>query len=404
MPEQILKLAAAGERRLPSLLAHPFRPFFVMVGVYGVLVVLAWMAFLFGGWPLPIGWSPLQWHAHEMLYGLVPAAIAGFLLTAMTNWTGAKPLQGGALLAMLLLWAAGRAVMWFAGWLPGWLVAAVDLAFLPVLAVYVASVLIRHRNRRNLILVAVLTLLFSGNLLMQLGLVSGSTGLLARGQQLGFDLITVLMVVIGGRIIPAFSGNWLRAQGDDPAAIRTWPVLERAALGSVALLVVLDAFAVGPQWIGTATLLAAALHALRLFGWSGWRVLREPLLWILHLAYLWIVLALLLRGLSAFVDAVPASLWQHALGLGGIATLILGVMTRVAVGHTGRPLQLPRSGLLIYLAIFAATLLRLIAAVGWIDYRVGVLAAALFWVLAFSLFLALYVPILAAPRPDGRPG
>lgn len=399
---------ASRAKAMPILLAHPFRPFFVLNGIYAVLLVVAWIAFLFGGWPLPLGWSPLQWHSHEMLYGFATAAIAGFVLTAMTNWTGARPLQGAHLLALLLLWVAGRVAMWLAGWLPAWLVAAVDLAFLPVLAIYVARVLIGSRNYRNLVLVAVLTLLFVGNLMMHIGFTTGARGWLKLGELQGFDLITLLMVIIAGRIIPAFTGNWLRAQGGDPSGLKSSAWVDRFAIGSVALLLPLDWLLpmdwFAPALVGAVALLAGLANGVRLFQWSGWRAAREPLLWILHLAYLWIVVALLLRAASVFTDAIPATLWQHALGIGGIATLILGVMTRVAVGHTGRPMQLQRFGLGIYLAIIAATLFRLLAAAGLFDYRLGVGLSALSWVLAFSLFVALYAPILASPRADGRPG
>lgn len=388
----------------PAVLAHPFRIFFIACGLYALLVVVAWIAFLFAGWPLPLGWSPLQWHSHEMLYGFVTAAVAGFVLTAMTNWTGARPLQGAGLLALVLLWLAGRVVMWFAGWLPPWLVAGVDLAFLPVLATYVARVLLGHGNRRNLILVAVLALMFVGNLLMQIGFATGKTGLLKEGELLGFNLITVLIVIIAGRITPAFTGNWLRLHGGNPASVRKWPVIEVLALASVVLLMVADGLPLPSFVVGGLALLAAAANAVRLAGWAGWRTCKEPLLWILHLGYLWIVIGLFLRGASVFLEGFTPSLWQHTLGLGGFATLILGVMTRVAVGHTGRPLKLVQFGIWIYIAIIVATVMRLLAATGMVDYRFAVTFSALTWVLAFGLFVALYTPVLSSPRADGRPG
>lgn len=387
-----------------SILAHPFRPFFLSVGIYGTLVILAWVAFLLGGWPLPLGSSPLQWHSHEMLYALVPAAIAGFVLTAMTNWTGAQPLRGLGLGALVLLWVAGRVVMWLAGWLPAWLVAAVDLSFLLVLAIYVAAILLRHNNHRNLVLVVVLALLFGGNALMHAGFLTGRTQLLTTGQLLAFDLITFLMVLIAGRITPAFSANWLRQRGANPAWVRTFPWLDRAALSSVALLLILDAFSADASVIGLVALVAAVANGLRLAAWSGWRLATEPLLWILHLAYLWIVAGLLLRGAGVFVPGIPGTVWQHAIGLGAVATLILGVMTRVALGHTGRPLQLPRFALVIYLAIIAATVLRLLTAGGLLNFRLGVSLSALCWVVAFGCFVVIYLPILTSPRVDGRPG
>lgn len=359
----------------PTLLAYPFRLFFLFCGIYPVLVVLAWVAFLFGGWPLPLGWAPLQWHSHEMLYGFVTAAIAGFVLTAMSNWTSARPLQGRPLLALALLWLAGRAVMWMAGWLPGWFVAAVDLG-----------------------------LLFAGNLLMHIGFVTGQTALLQLGQVHGLDVITALIVISAGRITPAFTGNWLRKEGGAPGQVNTRPWLEYASLGSVIALLMTGWLQASDPVIGVTAIFAAATNGLRLAGWAGWRTRRKPLLWILHFAYFWVVLSLLLRGAAALGADIAPTLWQHALGLGGIATLILGVMTRVAAGHTGRPLKLLRFGILIYLAIISATMLRLLAATALLDYRLGVTLAALSWVLAFGLFTGLYGPVLASPRVDGRPG
>ncbi|MDQ2076410.1 NnrS family protein [Marinimicrobium sp. ABcell2] len=387
-----------------ALLAHPFRPFFLLTGVYGVLIVLAWMGFLFGGWPLPVSWSPLHWHSHEMLYGFVPAAIAGFVLTAMTNWTGAAPLANKGLLALLLLWFAGRLVFWFAGWLPPLLVALVDLAFLPVLAAYVATVLLRHQNRRNLILVGILVILSIGNLLMHIGFGMGKMLFLNLGQNLGLNLIVVIMVVIAGRIIPLFTANWLRNNGGNPEWVTRSAWTGHIALGSVALLALHELLWAPQAVIGTVALVAGLANGLRLYQWAGWRVAREPLLWILHLGYLWIVVGLLLRSAAAFNLGVADTLWQHALGVGAMGTLILGVMTRVAMGHTGRPLKLPAFAIVAYWAIVLSTVLRLLAAAGLISYAVGVTLSALGWILAFALFVVLYWPILSSPRADGRPG
>ncbi len=389
---------------MPVLLSYAFRPFFLLTGTYAILGVLAWVGFLLAGWPLPLGGSPVQWHSHEMLYGMVPAAIAGFLLTAMTNWTQARPLQGTGLLLLILLWAAGRVAMWCAGWLPLWLVALVDMAFLPVLGIYVAAVLIRHRNHRNLILVAVLALLVVGNLLMHLGFIMNDYKLLKLGQLHGLDLVTVLMLVIGGRIIPAFSASWLQAKGGNPDWVKQSDLVNRLSIGSVILLLPLSWFNAPVPIVGGVVLLAGLFNLVRLVRWSGWRVTAEPLLWILHLAYGFIVLALLLRGGSAFTQLIPATAWEHLLGVGGIGTLILAVMTRVAMGHTGRPLALVPMGLWIYVSILLATLLRVLVALQLMDFRIGIMLAALCWVLAFGLFVILYFPVLSRPRADSRPG
>ncbi|MCX2794217.1 uncharacterized protein involved in response to NO [Microbulbifer thermotolerans] len=403
-PMQPREVPLMQKGQAPVLLAYGFRPFFLLTGAYALVLILGWLGFLFAGWSLPLGWSPFQWHSHEMLYGLVSAAIAGFLLTAVTNWTGAPPLKGGRLLALVLLWMGGRISMWLASWIPTWLVALVDLAFLPVLALYLLRVLVAYKNRRNLLLVVVLSLLFGGNLLMHLGFVSGRTDLLAAGERLGLDLILLLMAVIGGRIIPAFSANWLRMHGGDANWVTRSVWTDRVALMSVALLIALDGLGVSETSLGLIALVAALSNGLRLWQWAGWRVCKEPMLWILHLGYAWVVLSLSLRALAALIGAVPDSAWQHALGAGAIGTLLLGVMTRVAVGHTGRPLKLAPFGLGIYLAITAAAVLRLLVALQVLDFRLGLSLAGLAWTLAFGLFTVLYWPILSRPRADGRPG
>jgi len=388
----------------PVLLAYGFRPFFLLTGIYAVVVVLGWMGFLFAGWPLPLGWSPFKWHSHEMLYGLVSAAIAGFLLTAVTNWTGSAPLRGRALLALVGLWLAGRVFMWLATWVPGWLVAAVDLSFLAFLTLYLLRVLLRFGNHRNLILAAVLAILWLGNLLMHMGFMTGTTAWLRIGEQLGFDLIILLMAVIAGRITPAFSANWLRLKGADPESVLRPAWVERTALISLAVLVPLDALGAPAVLVAVVVLVAAVSNAVRLGLWRGWLVRTEPLLWILHLAYAWIVAGLVLRFWVLSSGALPASLWQHTVGVGAIGILLLGVMTRVAMGHTGRALQLVKCGIWIYVAIIAAALLRVLTAAGILNFRVGLTLAALAWVLAFGLFVVLYWPILTSPRADGRPG
>jgi uncharacterized protein involved in response to NO len=385
------------------ILAFPFRPFFLLTGLYAVAVVVAWMSYLFGGTPLPLGWSPLHWHSHEMLFGLTSAAIAGFILTAICNWTGAAPLHGSGLLALVLLWLAGRVTMWTASWLPVGVVAVVDMLFLPWVAIYVLRVLLRHGNKRNLVLVAILALLSLANLMMHIGFVAGQTLWLKLGELMAFNLITLMIIVIGGRIIPAFTGNWLRSQGGPVEAVKSSDGLERTTLIVTALLIPADFLTASPALAGGIALLAAAVNALRLWRWSGWLTVQEPLLWILHIGYAWIVLALLFKGLAAF-ELIAPSVWQHALGLGGMTTLILGVMTRVAMGHTGRTLALPRFGIVIYLAITLAAISRVLTAFEWLNHNAGLILAASGWVLAFCLFTLIYWPVLTRPRIDGRPG
>lgn len=377
--------------------SYPFRVFFLATALYGIAVVIAWMSYLFGGIPLPLGWTSLHWHSHEMLYGFTSAAIAGFILTAVCNWTGAPPLKGGKLLALVGLWLAGRLSLWTASWLPAGTAMLIDGLFLPILALYLLQLLLRHGNQRNLVLVAILLLLGMGNLAMHWGFLTGKTAWLVQGEQLAFGLITLIMIVIGGRIIPAFSRNWLRQRGGNEGAVKSSNRTDAITLILSAAVIPVDV------WLGSGTvaalviLAAAAANAWRLWSWSGWLTRAEPLLWILHLGYAWIIAGLLLKGMAA-LNLVAPSVWQHALGVGAMGTLILGVMTRVALGHTGRALTLPTFGVIIYLAISIAALSRVLAALGWINYSFGLMLAASGWTLAFTLFLLLYWPILTRPR------
>lgn len=390
--------------RGPALLAYPFRPFFLATAAYAAVLVMGWIGYVALGFGLPLDIPPLYWHAHEMLLGIVPAAIAGFLLTAMCNWTGAAPLRGAPLLGLLALWLAGRVVMWVPAWLPHWVVAAVDLAFLPVLAGYVIRVLYRSGNRRNYPIAGVLVALTAANVLMHVGIVQLSAAWFDLGQILGLDLIAVLVAIIAGRITPAFTANWLRMHGGDPNRVRRWPWVDRFAIATLVLLLVADLVlpnTVWPKWVALA---AAVANGIRLIGWNGHAAAREPLLWILHLGYLWLVVALATKGLDLWLQW-PRSAWIHALGTGCMATLILGVMTRVGLGHTGRPLRLPAGASTIYWLITAAAILRIGLAGGVLGGHGTVLAlVGVFWILAFGLFFAYYLPILAQPRADGRPG
>ncbi len=387
-----------------ALWAAPFRPFFLATGVYAVVIIGFWLGGWFGGWPLPEGISPMQWHSHELLFGMVAAAIAGFLLTAMCNWTGAPLLSGSALLALFGLWLAGRVAMWSVAWLPGWLVAAVDLSFLLAVAVYAWRVIAGADNRRNLPIVGMVAMLWLANLLFHLGVWESIPELTRRAELGTIMLVVLLMVAIGGRITPAFTRNWLTRNGDDAAVVRSWPVVERTTMLST-LLVLLMLVAGAPMaWTAMAALLAAVANGVRLLGWAGWTVRADPLMWILHLGYAWIPVGLLLLGLFPWIDTITSSAWLHALGTGAMGILILGVMTRVCLGHTGRPLKLPAAVVPAYWLIIVATLLRVAAAMALLPYRPAVIAAGLAWMAAFAIFAIAYWPILTRPRADGRPG
>lgn len=386
------------------MFAYGFRAFFLLGSAYAVIAMTGWIGLLFLGWPVAPGTTPLGWHAHEMLFGVLPAAIAGFLLTAVCGWTGARPIRGPALAALVLLWAAGRAAMWAGAWLPPALIAVVDVAFLPVLAACVGTAIVRARSHRNLIVIAVLLALATACAASHAGLWWQYPAAAAAGTRLAVLLALLLIVVIGGRITPLFSANWLRQQGLDAGAVRGWKPLDRIALALTAF-VVPAALLNEPERLAPAlALAAAAANAVRLAGWAPWRCWRNPLLWVLHLGYGWVVVALLLYGLAPWTDAVHDAVWLHAAGVGAVGTMVLGVMTRVALGHTGRALVLPTGGVSVYLLITVAALLRVGSALEWLDYRWALLGSGLAWMGAFFVFAVLYWSVLTEPRVDGRTG
>ncbi|MBE8718830.1 NnrS family protein [Cellvibrio polysaccharolyticus] len=388
------------------LASYPFRLFFLLTASYAIAIILLWAGVLTGHIGVPAGWLPLHWHSHEMLFGMTSAAIAGFILTAVCNWTGAPPLKNGGLIALAALWLAGRLVMVMGAGLPLVCIAMVDLLFLWALAIFLARLLLRYGNRKNLMLAGIIALLGVANLFMHIGALQADIRWSLAGENLALGMVTLLMVVIGGRIIPAFTRNWLRMHGGRDAEVKTCPKLEALTLATTAALIPAEPLATWLQlhWlVPTLALLAAFTNGFRLFRWRGWLTHREPLLWILHIGYAWVAAALLFKGLAG-LGWVPASAWQHALGAGAMGTLILAVMTRVALGHTGRPMKLPRFAVFIYIAILVAAVLRMATALQWLPFGSGILLSVFAWALAFGAFVVIYWPILSRPRVDGRPG
>lgn len=376
--------------------AYPFRIFFLSAAVLAVVVVPAWLGLLWHGAQAPLAFAPLHWHQHEMLFGFLHAAIAGFLLTAVCNWTGTERLHGAPLVALWGVWLAGRLLMATGALAPAWLVHGVDLAFLPLVMLDAGHRIWLARQRRQLVVLVVLGALWA----MEIGFHAQPAGPWARGALLAAML---LMLVIGGRITPAFSGNWLRLRGVDPARVEVRPGLERVTVAAVAAVLVTQVVPAPAALAAAAAVLAAAASLARLLLWRGWLVRAEPLLWILHLALAWIPMALLLLA-AAELGYAPTTAWVHAAGTGAMGALILGVMARVALGHTGRPLTLPSGMTTAFVLILGAGVARLLTTFGALPWRAGLGVAALLWVAAFAVFLARYTGVLTGPRADGKPG
>lgn len=393
--------AAPAERRPWPIAAKGFRPFFLLSALFATLILPSWLLTLEGRLHVGAYLDPVYWHAHEMIFGFAAAVIAGFLLTAVGNWTKRETLVGPPLLALAALWVAGRVVLTGPQVLPGWLIAVVDLAFLPALMIAIARPLIATRNTRNLVMLGILAALFAANLLVHLDVLGVLPGWRRRGCVLGLEVVVLVILVIAGRTFPMFTRN-----ATDVASIGSSPWLDRLSVGAMAALIVLDL--VMPEHAITAGWAAGVgvITLARTWHWGARHTWRTPLLWILHVGYLWIPIGLVLRALAAFTTMVPPQVAMHALTVGAIGSLTLGMMARVALGHTGRLLAPSRLIVAAFVLITCASLVRVFGPLvaGMTSYRPTLFLAGSLWTAAFLLFLLTYVPILVVRRVDGKPG
>lgn len=393
--------ASAPEPTKLSVLDRGFRPFFLLAGLFAIWIVPLWVFVLSRGGVLPSYFDPVTFHAHEMLFGFTTAVLGGFLLTAVGNWTKRETATGGALLALVGLWLSGRLAMLFADRLPRGVTAALDLSFLPALIGTLAVPLWAARSRRNFAILGIVVALFAANVaahLEALGVLS--SGVARRANLAGLDLITLVMLVIAGRTFPMFTRN---ATG--VASIRSLPVLDRVAVAAMLLVVVSGALAPGSTVAGLSLCGAGLLAAARSVHWGAWHSWRNPLLWVLHAGYAWLCLGLLLRGAAILGLPISGTAGTHAVTVGAIGGLTLGMMARVSLGHTGRLLAAPRPMALAFGIINLAAAVRcfgpIVSPGAYLDL---LLASALLWATAFAIFVAVYTPILLRPRVDGRPG
>lgn len=374
----------------PALLSYGFRPFFFLGSIWAGIEVLAWLPMFYGELSLATAFSPRDWHVHELLFGYVPAIVAGFLLTAIPNWTGRLPLQGLPLAGLVLVWLAGRyAVTVSAG--IGWLgTAVVDCAFLVLMVAAVAREIVAGKNWKNLKVVALLSLLAAGNLSFHLE--AHFEGIALYSSRLGIAAVLILIMVIGGRIIPSFTRNWLmrREPGRLPAPFGRFDVAS-IALSSAALALWVIMPEEAPTGMGL--IAAAALNLVRLCRWAGDRSFSDRLVLVLHLGYAFVPLGFLLAGLSAFGITAPSA-GVHAWTAGAFGIMTLAVMSRASLGHTGRALVASPALQSVFAVAFAAALARICAVLlpEWSEALLPV--AALAWSAAFLGFAFLYAPIL----------
>lgn len=393
--EQMLAL-----RRRRMAASHPFlrggfRPFFFGGAAWAVIALALWIGSLTGELTLPTAIDALAWHRHEMLFGFVGAAIAGFVLTAVPNWTGRLPIAGWPLVVLFGLWAAARLALVFSSLSGLWLAALLDVGFFVLLALLAGREVLQASNR-NLPVVGIVLLFGAANAVDYLS-VSGAISAPDLGWRLAVGIVVLLISLIGGRIIPSFTRNWMAKQGITkrlPTQPARFDMIVIAATGFALL-----AWVAGPVAtpIGVVLIAAAALQSARLARWGGARTWRDPFVLVLHVGYAWVPVGLALLGLS-LMDLVPRSAAIHALTAGAMATMILAVMTRASLGHTGRELKANAATAVVYLLVTVGAVLRVAASLELVDFTFGIEVAGLAWGGALLLFLIAYAPVLWRPR------
>lgn len=375
------------------ILQYGFRPFFFLAALHAGAAIPAWLSMYFSGQTLPGPFPGLHWHAHEMLFGYLQAVLAGFVLTAIPNWTGRLPLSGWPLAGLVFLWASGRIAC--AAIADPFVAMAVDAAFPAVLAFAVWREVVAGRNWKNAPVAVMVSLFGVANVLdhaANLDLVAHGLGV-----RMALAVIATLLALIGGRIVPSFTRNWLVKRGETllPAS---FGMLDKAALASTAAACTAWLAAPGSTATGLLLVLAGMLLGVRLARWRGHRTAREPILLVLHVGYAWLAVALALLGSAAIVDGFPETAALHALTAGAIGTMTLAVMTRASLGHTGREIVAGRSVAAAYVAATAGAVLRVAAPFAGDWYAQTLVAGGALWSAAFLLFAVRYAPILWGRR------
>jgi uncharacterized protein involved in response to NO len=385
-----------------ALWASAFRPFYLLGTLYAPLLVVAWLGALLGLWQLPGSDAPLKLqHGHEFIFGFAAAIITGIVLTALPSWAGTREIRGGQLMLLVALWLCGRIAFWASPWLPPPLPAVVDGLLFPAVLLMLAPQLLRAANRLYLLLLPILLALFAANLLYYQAASSGNALLAGQALRLAIYAIIVLYVLKGGVLAPIFTGNALREKGRGEQAPFDMK-LEVVSLASLLALATCDLGAAPRAWTGSMALACALLYGWRTWRWQGWRVADVPLVLVMHLGFAWLVFAFALKAVAELTGMVPEAAWLHAFTVGSLGLMMLGLMTRVSLRHTGRPLVVPRAMLVACVLMFAAALLRLAATVHGLGNAVIALSAVL-WTAAFALYFMVFWKVLLTPSAPRGP-
>jgi len=385
-----------------------FRPFFLFAGLYGTFPLVVWIAALAGEASLPGPMSALAWHGHEMVFGFGVAGLAGFLLTAVPSWTSTPPVKGLPLAGLAVLWVMGRAAMW-GGWgLGADIVAIADLALLVALVSVLGTKIIACGQARNYPLIALVVTLLIANALMHLETLEFLENSAATGLRLGLYVFCLLVALIGGRVIPAFTTNVLKVRGD-ATEVGSVAIIEKltafALIMAIALDLALPDAGSGRIAAGLVAVFAGLVLVARMARWRLVKILNEPILWILHMGHVWLALGFILKGLADVTGLVNSGDAIHALSAGAMGTMIMAMMTRAALGHTGRPMKAPPMIVTAYMLVLGGALLRVVGPMlaGFFagDVESAIIATGgLMWVGGFAIFSIIFWPILTRPRVD----
>ncbi|QUM76322.1 NnrS family protein [Moritella sp. 24] len=399
---QITDLAV--EQKILPVLRLGFRPFFLAGALFSIIALLLWGAMLSGYLSFQPYGGGMWWHIHEMLFGFGCAIVAGFLLTAIQNWTGIRGLSGLPLLGLFMLWLAGRVALLLPNVLNDSVIMLIDLSFLPTVAYVLAKPLLKIKQYRNLFFVPLLVLFTVANVEMHLAKLGLANMTVTQAAYASVMLMTFLMSVMAGRVVPMFTAN-----GTKTAKALPLPWLEKLATGSLGIITVLlliKPLLSAPAFVfGVLFLLSGVCQAIRWCRWKPWITLGVPLLWSIHISIFFIWTGLFTLGMSYFINVPFVSHLWHLLTVGGMGGLILAMISRVSLGHTGRMLQEPKAMFLGFMSIFIAAVIRVIGPIFWAQhYLTFINLSILLWLVSFGLFAYHYAPMLFKARTDGRPG
>ncbi|MGH1461040.1 MAG: NnrS family protein [Neptuniibacter sp.] len=379
-----------------SLFNLGFRPFFLGGAVAATLLILSWLLMLNTGGAINYYQTPTLWHSHEMIFGYTMAIIAGFLLTAVKNWTNIQTLYSWRLALLFLLWLLARVVIVLPS-VPHWLIAVIDLSFIPILAFAIALPIIRSQNYRNLVFIPVLSTFFIANLFIHAELNGWVNDYIDMAIQLALFLVIFLITVIGGRVIPFFT-----ERGGAGISCRRFSYIEKPIIPLTLAWIAISLTDYQDLTVVTSMLLAV-LNLIRMCGWYRNAILRVPLIWILQLSYLFIPIGLVLYGLYS-LGLLNRSIALHAFTVGVIGGMTLGMMARVSLGHTGRALEANKLIITAFVLMLLAAVLRVSIDLLPIDYMTTINLTGCLWLMSWFLFLTKYISVLIKPRIDGLPG